>query len=287
MLTYNEIYLDTRRKLRAAGIKAHDLEARLIVACAAGKTSEELVRSSRLFVSDGSITRAVGEMVGRRLGGEPVAYIVGEWEFYGIPIIVNDTVLIPRIDTELLAGEAIRLIRRRGGGQARVLDLCAGSGCIGLAIAANVQGCRIVLADNSEKALAVCRMNMIRNSLSRNITAIEVDVLETPPALLGTFDMIVSNPPYIPTRDLLSLDPSVREHEPVHALDGGPDGLYYFRAIATNWTPLLKMGGYVALECGEGQAGAVCSILRESGIGDIKTHIDTLGIERVVIGTMV
>jgi len=284
MQTYNDIYLDTRRKLRAAGITAHDLEARLIVAHAAGKTSEELIRSSRLFVPAGTIMRAVDEMIRRRLDGEPVAYIVGEWEFYGIPITVNETVLIPRIDTELLAGETIKIARQRGG-KLRLLDLCAGSGCVGLAIAVNVPGCRIVLADNSEKALAMCRANMLKNKISRNVTAIEVDVLETPPALLGTFDGIISNPPYIPTGELINLDPSVRDYEPVYALDGGPDGLYFYRAIATNWASLLKEDGFIILECGLGQAQAVRDILQDSGFCGIRTYIDTLGIERVIAGT--
>jgi len=285
MLTYNDIYLGTRRKLRAAGIEAHDLEAKLIVAHAAGKTREELLKSSRLFITDKSLGQVVDDLIDRRLKGEPVAYIVGEWEFYGIPMIVNESVMIPRIDTEVLAGEAIRLMKRRFG-QSRLLDLCAGSGCIGLAVAANVPSCRIVLADNSEAALAVCRANMLRNKLSRNVTAIEADVLESPPALLGMFDAIVCNPPYIPTGDLKALEPSVGTYEPLTALDGGPDGLYYFRAVATNWPALLKQKGYLAFECGEGQSEAVCGILEDSGFNDIKTHLDTLGIERVVVGTM-
>ena len=97
--------------------------------------------------------------------------------------------------------------------------------------------------------------------------------------------MIVCNPPYIPTGDLITLDRSVRDYEPVHALDGGPDGLYFFRAIATNWTALLKQGGYMALECGAGQTEAVLEILQEGNLRDIKIHKDTLGIERVLIGT--
>jgi len=285
MNTYNDIYLQTRRRLRAAGITAHDLEAGLIVSHAAGKTREELLSSSRFFVTDAAIPNAVEEMVKRRLSGEPVAYIVGEWEFYGLPLIVNESVLIPRIDTELLAEVAIGLMKRRVA-QSRLLDLCTGSGCVGLAIAANVPDCRVVLADKSEKALAICRANMLRNRLSRSVTAIEVDVLEIPPALLGMFDAIVSNPPYIPTRDLINLDSSVRDYEPVLALDGGPDGLYYIRAIATNWSAVLKLGGHLAIECGAGQAEATREILEDSGFGSIKTHYDTLGIERVVVGML-
>ena len=285
MKTYNDIYLTARRKLRAAGIEAHDLEARLIVAHAAGKTREELLTSSRFFVTDQAIPFAVDEMLQRRFKGEPVAYIVGEWEFYGLPMYINDSVIVPRIDTEILTGETIRLIKRRGW-QTRLLDLGAGSGCIGLAVAASIPNCRVVLADVSDQALAVCRANMLRNNLSRYVTAIEVDIMDTPPALLGMFDMIVSNPPYIPTEQIKNLDPSVREFEPLCALDGGPDGLYFFRAIATNWTALLKRGGNMAFECGAGQADAVREIMEDSGYSNIKTHLDTLSIERVVVGML-
>ena len=285
MVTYNEIYLDTRRKLRAAGITAHDLEARLIVAYAAGKTREELMQLSRLYVTDQSLAQSVDNMVSRRLGGEPVAYIVGEWEFYSIPVFVNESVLIPRIDTELLAGEVISLMKRRAG-QTRLLDLCAGSGCIGIAIAANVPNCRVVLADNSEQAVTICRANTRRNNLSRNVAAIVADALDPPPTLLGMFDAIVCNPPYIPTGDLKDLEPSVVGYEPIAALDGGPDGLYYFRAVTTNWLMLLKQGGYLAFECGAGQSDAVREILRDGGLREIKTHVDTLGIERVVVGKL-
>lgn len=285
MRTYNEIYLNARRKLRAASVASHDLEARLIVSYASGKTREEYAASSRYYVADPSVERTVNEMINRRLNGEPVAYIVGEWEFYGLPMAVNDSVLIPRVDTELLAEVSIQLLKRRRM-QARVLDLCAGSGCVGLAIAANVPSSRIVLADISEQALAVCRINMLKNRLSRQVTAIEADAIESPPALLGRFDFIVSNPPYIPTRDIESLDPSVRDFEPHLALDGGPDGLYFIRAIATNWPALLKPGGNLALECGIGQAAAVREVMDDSGFKDIQIHTDTGGVQRVVAGTL-
>jgi len=285
MNTYNNIYLESRRKLRAAGVEAHDLEARLIVSHASGKTREELLTSSHIYVTDAAIQRSVDDMIERRIGGEPVAYIVGEWEFYGLPVIVNESVLIPRIDTEVLADAAIKLMKRRGW-QTRLIDLCAGSGCVGLAIAANVPTCRVVLADISEHALAVCRANILRNTLTRQVTAIEIDVIETPPALVGVFDAVVCNPPYIPTRDLIGLDPSVRNYEPILALDGGPDGLYVIRAIANNWPSMLKPAGNLILECGVGQADAVCEIMEDSGFKDITTHLDTLGIKRVVVGTL-
>ena len=283
MDTYNDIYLKARRKLRTAGIAAHDLEARLIVAHAAGKTREELLSQSRLFVPDNTILAMVDEMISRRLDGEPVAYIVGEWDFFGLPLTVNGTVMIPRTDTEALAEEAIKLMKQREG-KTRLLDLCAGSGAIGLAVAANVPDCRIVLTDNSDQAMSLCRVNMLRNRLSRNVTAIVSDALKIPPAFFGIFDAIISNPPYIPSGDIAKLDRSVRDFEPLAALDGGHDGLVFFRAIASNWTSVLKEGGYLAFECGEGQAAAVRSIMEDNGIADIRTCNDTLGIERVVLG---
>ena len=285
MNTYNDIYLSARKRLRAAGIAAHDLEARLIVSYASGKTREELLSLSRFFVTDRDVIRAVDQMIERRLGGEPVAYIVGEWEFFGIPIIVSDAVLIPRIDTELLAEVAIGLMKRRTD-RTRLLDLCAGSGCVGIAVAMNVPDCRVVLADNSTPALAVCRANMLRTRTTRSVTAIEADALEIPPALLGTFDAIVCNPPYIPSGDIESLDPSVRNYEPIGALDGGADGLEFFRHIAANWQTMIKQGGCLAVECGAGQSGDVREIMQDCGLRGVNTHIDTLGVERVIVGTV-
>ena len=283
MDTYNDIYLKARRKLRAANISAHDLEAILIVSHATGKTREELLSLSRFFIADTTIADAVDEMIDRRLKGEPVAYIVGEWEFFGLPLTIDRTVLVPRVDTEVLATQAIRLMKLRGQ-RARMLDLCAGSGAIGLAVAANVPDCRIVLADISESALTICRINMLRNRLSRSVTAIMADAMADPPSLLGTFDAIACNPPYIPTGDIKDLDGSVRDYEPTIALDGGEDGLDFYRVVTQKWQGLLRPGGYLAFECGATQGSEVRNMMRESGFLNIETHYDTLGIERVIIG---
>lgn len=283
MKTYNDLYLTARRELRAAGISAHDLEARLIVAFASGKTREELLSSNQLFITDTAIVTTVNDIIKRRLEGEPIAYIVGEWEFYGLPITVNESVLIPRVDTEFLTELAIKLIKEYSL-QPRVLDLCTGSGCVGLAIASNVPEAKIVLADKSESALAVCRNNMLKNRLTRNVTAIEVDVFETPPALLGSFDIIVCNPPYIPQKDLETLDLSVYAYEPREALDGGPDGLDFYRAVTSKWSTLLKSNGIMMFECGIGQASEVKEIMYDAGFRNITIHNDTQDIERVIIG---
>jgi len=283
METYNDVYLRVRKNLKAAGVEASELEARLIVSHCAKRSKEDLLAMGKIFATDPIIKRKIEESLERRLNGEPLAYVLGEWEFYGIPLIINENVLIPRVDTEILAREAINLLKRKVW-QTRMLDLCTGSGCIGLAVAANVPSCRIVLIDSSEQALAVCRQNMIKTNLSRHITAMDVDILVKPPAILGEYDVIVSNPPYIPTADLETLDPSVKDYEPRIALDGGEDGLDYYHAIAENWSKLLKKGGHLAFECGIGQSAAVRYILKQHGFRDIKTYKDTLGIERVITG---
>jgi len=283
METYNDIYLRVRKNLKTAGIENSEFEARLIVSHCADRSRGELLAMSKIYATDQKINKKIDESLERRLTGEPLAYILGEWEFYGIPITVNEHVMIPRIDTEVLARETINVLNRKVW-QTRMLDLCAGSGCIGLAVAANVPNCRIVMMDSSEKALAVCRANMLKNNLSRNITAMDADILIKPPAILGEFDVIVSNPPYIPTADIEKLDESVRAYEPHEALDGGEDGLDYFRAIATNWRKLLKPGGNLAFECGIDQSAAVRYIMKQNGFGNVKTYKDTLGIERVIIG---
>ena len=219
----------------------------------------------------------------RRLAGEPVAYLIGEWEFYGLTLDVTPDVLIPRMDTEVLAERAILLARAAGEG-ARVLDLCAGSGCVGLAVAANVPTCRVVLADVSEAALKICKGNVRRNELNARVTCVQADALQKPDAALWDFDVIACNPPYIPTGDLAGLDVSVRDYEPRSALDGGADGLDFYRAIAAQWGSALRLGGSLLFEVGINQAMDVAALLERSGFEDIQSTQDTQGIPRVVEG---
>lgn len=281
--TYNNLFLDTRARLKKAGVEGAQLEARELICYAADKSREQFYRDMPLYVS-AELERRVEELVQRRLAGEPVAYIIGEWEFYGLPLDISRDVLIPRMDTELLAERGILKARESGEG-ARVLDLCAGSGCVGLAVAANVPGCRAVLAELSEGALRVCKQNVRRNGLNARVTCLSVNALEPPSSALWDFDVIVCNPPYIPSGDISGLEVSVRDYEPHMALDGGADGLDFYRVIAPRWKPALRLGGTLIFEVGMGQAPAVEEILAQSGYEDIKTAADTQGIWRVVEGT--
>jgi release factor glutamine methyltransferase len=283
--TYNDIFLSARKRLRDAGIEAYDLESRLIAVAASGKTKEQFMRDRHLYTTEDGFAGDVDAMVRRRIGGEPIAYILGEWEFYGLTLTVSRDVLIPRVDTEVLVDVVAGLYKDNLNGT-RVLDLCAGSGCIGLAIAMNVPFCRVLLADKSNEALKICRANTMRLNLTRSVSSIELDALEAPPMLLGLFDLIVCNPPYIRTDEIEGLDRSVRDFEPRPALDGGTDGLDFYRSVASKWRTVLKDDGRIAFECGAGQADAVGAILMESGFKEITTYKDTLNIDRVVTATI-
>ena len=282
--TYNNLYLDARSRLRKAGVEGAQLEARELVCFASGKTREQLYRDMALYAPD-PVEEKLAALVERRLAGEPVAYLIGEWEFYGLTLDVTPDVLIPRMDTEVLAERAILLARAAGEG-ARVLDLCAGSGCVGLAVAANVPTCRVVLADVSEAALKICKGNVRRNELNARVTCVQADALQKPDAALWDFDVIACNPPYIPTGDLAGLDVSVRDYEPRSALDGGADGLDFYRAIAAQWGSALRLGGSLLFEVGINQAMDVAALLEGSGFEDIQSTQDTQGIPRVVEGVV-
>ena len=282
--TYNNLYLDARRKLKAAGIPAAQLEAREIVCYATGKDREEFYRDLTLYASD-QVEQEVSRLTARRLAGEPVAYIIGEWEFYGLTLDISREVLIPRMDTEVLAEQAILRARAAGEG-CRVLDLCAGSGCVGLAVAANVPECRVVLADVSEGALRVCRQNIRRCELNDRVICAFADAKLPPLPALWDFDVIACNPPYIPTADILTLDPSVKNYEPHEALDGGDDGLDFYRTVCSKWKGALRLGGRLIFEVGAGQASDVSALLSQNGFEDVQTFPDTQGILRVVSGAI-
>ncbi|MCL1828275.1 MAG: peptide chain release factor N(5)-glutamine methyltransferase [Oscillospiraceae bacterium] len=279
--TYNDLYLKARRAFREAGIKAFDLEARLILSYATGKPSEKLMRDMLLYTS-AEIAEKIESLITRRLNGEPVAYITGSWEFYGIPLEITPAVMIPRVDTELLAKAAIELMRNYSG--ARILDLCSGSGCLGCAIAHEIPGARVVMADSNRDALKICRRNVLQNDLNTSVSCVEADAMADPPMSIGSFDLIVSNPPYIPTADIPTLDVSVRDFEPSTALDGGADGLDFYKSILARWKVIIRDGGHIMFEIGEKQAEEVRKLMRLSGVKNIMSAIDTLGIERVVWG---
>ena len=284
MKTYNDIFMQARNALRDHGIEGYSLEARLLVATAAGKTTQELLRDLSLYTTP-EMADKVAALTERRISGEPVAYITGAWEFYGLPMYITSDVLIPRMDTELLVDAAKELLNGRKM-DARVLDLCCGSGCIACAVGHEMPAARIVAVDLSAKALEVARRNVAVNRLSSRVICMQADATASPPMSMGQFDMIVSNPPYVRSADMKKLDRSVRDFEPSWALDGGKDGLKFYKSIIKYWKSVLRPGGYLLFEVGEGQAESVKEMLLTGGFRSIGSKFDTIGVERVVIGKM-
>ena len=280
--TYNEIYLDMRRSLKEAGVEDFALEARRLLSQAAGYTDAELIARFYLYATEDT-EQLAASLLARRLRGEPLAYIAGEWEFYGLKMLVNPSVLIPRMDTETLVFTALELLRSERG-EPRIMDLCCGSGCIGVALAHELPSARVYLADISPEALSVARKNVALHRLGNRCVCLDADALSPPPLRMTNFDMIACNPPYIAAAELESLDPSVRDYEPVLALDGGEDGLIFYRSVLENWKSVLKDNGIFIFEVGEGQADPVRQMLIDAGFNSLGCALDTLGVERVVYG---
>ena len=281
-ITYNNLYLDVRRALRLAGVEAAQLEARELLCHVTHKSKEQFWLDLNYYISSEQ-EREVRELLRQRLEGTPVAYLLGEWSFCGLDLDVDSTVLIPRADTEVLAELAAERTKTAGE-RARMLDLCAGTGCVGLAVATMAPNCRAVLADYSPDAVRICRQNIRRCGLRSSVTCFQVDAREAPPQQLWNFDVIASNPPYIPTGDIQTRDPSVRDYEPHLALDGGADGLDFYRAIAHKWKAALREDGWLLFEVGMGQAADVEELLRQEGFRSVRSYPDTRDILRVVEG---
>lgn len=282
VMKYSQLYLDTRRALMATeDAQTAGFMARNLIAHYSGKTQEALLANMELYVGD-DICQQVADATARLLEGEPLAYVLGEWEFYGLKLFVDHNVLIPRDDTvavaQLAINQGIFLPENP-----RILDLCTGSGCIGLAIASRIKDARVTLADISRDALAVAKKNMLAHKYSGRVTCIQADAMKPAPAVLGKFDMIVSNPPYIDSADMKTLQKSVADYEPHLALFGGEDGLDFYRAIVENYTKCLKPGGYLAFEFGEDQCDDICRILESHGYTILERTRDYNDTERAVL----
>ena len=279
---YGDLYLDTRRALLAnEDAQMAGMMAKEIICHVTGKSAEFILANRELYVSAETVAE-VEKLRARLLEGEPLAYVLGHWEFYGLPLKVTPDVLIPRDDTCAVASLAINQALFLSQ-DPRILDLCCGSGCIGLASASRVRDAKVTLADLSQKALAVARENVALNKLTGRVRCVSADAMGPAPAFLGKFDMIVSNPPYITGADMEMLDTSVKDYEPHMALYGGEDGLDFYRSIAKNYASALKPGGYLAFEFGDDQGDDVCRILLENGYTILERSRDYNDRERAVL----
>jgi release factor glutamine methyltransferase len=279
---YSQLYLEARSSfMKQEDQQTASLLARNLLCYVSGKSQEQIIADREMYANQ-DICAAMESAVQRVLDGEPLAYVLGEWSFYGMTLYVDKNVLIPRDDTCAVTQLAIKrgLFLEQ---DPRVLDLCTGSGCIGLAIASRVKDARVTLADVSRDALAVAKKNITRHKLSARVSCVQADALQPASSFLGKFDMIVSNPPYIPTHEMGELDSSVKDHEPHLALDGGKDGLDFYRAIVKNYTPALKPGGFLCFEFGMGQGDDVCEILVKNGYTVLERVQDFNERERAVL----
>ena len=278
----SQLYQEARKDLSLKeDEQTASMMARNLLCYVTGKTPEQLIADFNCNATEKE-SAELSAAVWRVLTGTPLAYVIGEWDFYGMTLHVDKSVLIPRDDTcavtELAIKKALFLDTAP-----RILDLCTGSGCIGLAVANRVKDAKVTLADISKDALAVAKKNIVKQKLSARVSCIVSDALGEPSSFLGKFDLIVSNPPYITTEEMTQLPNSVKDYEPHLALHGGEDGLDFYRAIAKNYAKALKPGGYLCFEFGMGQADAVCRILEENSYTILERSRDYNDRERAVL----
>lgn len=266
--------------LRKKGIESARLDAELLLAHALGCGRIDLLVRYDEVPADAD-RAAFRELVRRRADRWPTAYLIGRREFYLLPFEVTPAVLIPRPETETLVLKALELVK--GNPAPRVLDLGTGSGCVAVSVAHRCKGAAVTAVDVSPDALAVARRNADRNGVADRVTFRQGDLFGPVPA--GTaFDLIVSNPPYVTPGELADLAPEVRDHEPRLALDGGPDGLAFYRRIAADAGRFLNPGGWLAVEIGATQADVVRAIFEGApGFGGVQVVKDMGGRPRVAV----
>lgn len=272
------MWTQTRQRLEAAGVERPVFDARLLVEAGAGVSRQDIITDPRRTVSVAQI-EAVSALAERRAAREPVAHILGRKAFWTLDLHVTRDVLIPRPETEFVVEAALAALPVEQ--PARVLDLGTGSGAILLAILSERPSAAGVGVDRSEAALAVARANAERLGLEKRTEFLLGDWWAE---VEGSFDVIVSNPPYIVSADIAGLEPEVRAYEPLMALDGGEDGLSAYRAILPNVSRYLRPNGVFALEVGAGQAEAVMELAASAGLSTGAPIQDLAGIARVIVG---
>ena len=265
-------------KLASAGVDSPLLDAQLLLASVLNCSRTDLIAHPERLLTDPQFD-SFFRMLDRRGAREPLPYLTGRREFYGLEIEVTPAVLIPRPETEFLVEECARRVRRPA---PVIADIGAGSGAIAVALAVSVPDAIIYATDILPGSLQVAKANAEKHDVSERVRALEGDLVEPLLGLDLAFDAIVSNPPYIPTGEIDSLQPEVR-CEPVKALDGGPDGLDAYRKLFPAAKSLLRKSGFIAVEVGAGQAASVRRIANDAGYRNIETIWDLAAIERVVV----
>jgi len=281
-MTLGEIYQQGKGMLFKAGNQNAAFDAVCLFQNAFGLDHQALLIHSN-EQADTARTKDYLAQIAERAGGRPLQYIIGKWPFMELELLVGEGVLIPREETELLVYTAAALLKSNS--NPKILDLCSGTGAVALGLASLLPQARITAAELYDEAFTYLNHNIGKTGM-RNVTPIQMDILN--PQRAESFlelDCIVSNPPYVTTSELSSLQTEVQS-EPQSALDGGADGLIFYRTIASLWLPRLKRGGVAAVEVGEGQAAEVAALFESAGLGQMDILTDFNSIERVVSGIM-
>lgn len=275
-MQYAKLYQIGKEQLQKAGITDAELDARLLLEFICHTDRNALYAHGDQEIEDEKMQDFL-QLIEKRAAHIPLQHLTGEQNFMGLDFLVNEHVLIPRQDTEILVEEIMRDLHDG----IRILDMCTGSGCILLSLLHYSNDCSGVGVDVSEDALAVARLNADRLA-EKQAVFIQSDLFEK---VEGSFDLIVSNPPYIRSQEIAGLMPEVREHEPHLALDGKDDGLHFYREIIKGAMPHLKRGGQLFFEIGYDQGEAVQALLAANGYTEIAVVKDYAGLDRVVYGT--
>ncbi|MGN0374969.1 MAG: peptide chain release factor N(5)-glutamine methyltransferase [Butyrivibrio sp.] len=274
-MNHRQILAAAINELTAAGIEEASNDARILFEQAFSMSRTEYLVHA-MEEADAGCTEAFDALIKQRALRKPLQYITGKAYFMGLEFNVDSRVLIPRFDTEILVEEALKYIKPGD----EILDMCTGSGCIGISLGVLGKNCRVDCADISRDALYVARSNIALNA-AENVTLIESDMFSD---IDKKYDQIVSNPPYIKSSTVDTLMPEVLQYEPRLALDGTKDGLFFYRILAEKGPDFLKNGGLLMMEIGYDQAGDVVSLLQKNHFTDIKVIRDLAGLDRVVCG---
>jgi len=274
------IISDAAKTLAEAGVASPLLDCQLILAAVLNISRLDIIaHPERLLTPDEQAAAAA--LIARRAGREPLAYVVGRKEFFGLDFDIIPGVLVPRPDTEILVEQTLRRLRSHS--SPVIIDVGCGSGAVSVALASSLPGAVVHSVDNSPLALEVTARNAAKHHLTDRVSTHLGDLLE-PIARIGLRpDAVVANPPYIPSKEIDALEPEIREWEPRGALDGGADGLDCYRRLVPDAAAVLPGGGFVALEVGAGQARRVGCIAQGAGLSGVEMARDLAGIERVVI----